>query len=63
MRPCGASAREERGPGVQEVKLDGEEEWHRYAAGTYFEIAGNSGFDVKSVGGPAAYLCEYLPAA
>ena len=34
--------------------------WVTYAAGTAFEIAANSGFDVQAVGGPAAYLCEFL---
>ncbi len=34
--------------------------WTRYPAGTAFEIAANSGFDVRAVGGPAAYLCEFL---
>lgn len=35
-------------------------EWLSYPAGTYFEVAANSGFDVKAVGGAAAYLCEFL---
>ena len=34
--------------------------WASFAAGTYFEIGANSGFDVQAVGGPAAYLCEFL---
>jgi len=34
--------------------------WQTYAQGTSFEIAANSGFDVEAVGGPAAYLCEFL---
>lgn len=34
--------------------------WNSYPAGTCFEIAANSGFDVRAVGGPAAYLCEFL---
>ena len=34
--------------------------WLEYPAGTSFEIAANSGFDVQAVGGPAAYLCEFL---
>lgn len=45
--------------GALEAKLPGHD-WHVYAAGTCFEIAANSGFDVRPVGGPAAYLCEYL---
>ncbi len=35
-------------------------EWVTYPAGTYFEIAPNSAFDVQAVGGCAAYLCEFL---
>jgi len=35
-------------------------DWQTYAAGTAFEVAANSGFDVQAVGGPAAYLCEFL---
>ena len=35
-------------------------EWQNFPAGTCFEVPANSGFDVKAVGGPAAYLCEFL---
>jgi purine/pyrimidine-nucleoside phosphorylase len=35
-------------------------EWRNFPAGTYFEVPANSGFDVQAVGGPAAYLCEFL---
>jgi uncharacterized protein YaiE (UPF0345 family) len=34
--------------------------WLHYPAGTAFEIGANSGFDVEAVGGPSAYLCEFL---
>jgi uncharacterized protein YaiE (UPF0345 family) len=34
-------------------------EWRVYPAGTSFEIAGKSAFDVKSTT-PAAYVCEFL---
>jgi hypothetical protein len=34
--------------------------WVEYPAGTSFEVAADSGFDVVAVGGPAAYLCEFL---
>lgn len=33
--------------------------WSQYPAGTAFEIAGRSGFDVRA-SQPAAYLCEFL---
>ncbi|HKE92748.1 MAG TPA: pyrimidine/purine nucleoside phosphorylase [Povalibacter sp.] len=42
------------------VRLDGASDWQRFAAGTYFEVPANSGFDVQAVGGTAAYLCEFL---
>jgi uncharacterized protein YaiE (UPF0345 family) len=45
--------------GLLRAKLPGGE-WQQYLAGTAFEIAANSGFDVQAVGGPAAYLCEFL---
>jgi uncharacterized protein YaiE (UPF0345 family) len=41
------------------VKLDGTAEWRVYPAGTAFEVAGKSGFDVRAEA-PAAYLCEFL---
>jgi len=43
--------------GELEVQIGGQ--WHRYAAGTSFEVAGKSGFDVRAQQ-PAAYLCEFL---
>jgi uncharacterized protein YaiE (UPF0345 family) len=41
------------------VKFAGAADWRSFPAGTIFEVAGKSGFDVKAVL-PAAYLCEYL---
>lgn len=46
--------------GELHAKRDGASTWTVYPAGTSFEIAADSGFDVIAVGGPAAYLCEYL---
>lgn len=40
------------------AKLDGA--WQTFSAGTYFEVPADSVFDVKAIGGPAAYLCEFL---
>ena len=34
-------------------------EWRMYPAGTQFEVAGKSGFDVRAAE-PTAYLCEFL---
>jgi uncharacterized protein YaiE (UPF0345 family) len=41
------------------AKPDGAAAWTTYPAGTAFEIAGKSGFDVRAVQ-PVAYLCEFL---
>jgi uncharacterized protein YaiE (UPF0345 family) len=41
------------------VKRDGSSEWRTYAAGTSFEVAAKSGFDVRAAEA-AAYLCEFL---
>jgi len=45
--------------GALRAKLPGSD-WQAFPTGTYFEIPANSGFDVQAVGGPAAYLCEFL---
>lgn len=45
--------------GELQAKPDGTASWISYPAGTAFEIAGRSGFDVR-VAQPAAYLCEFL---
>ena len=34
-------------------------DWRAYPAGTSFEIAGKSGFDVRATS-PVGYLCEFL---
>jgi uncharacterized protein YaiE (UPF0345 family) len=41
------------------VRVDGQAEFRSYPAGTQFEVAGKSGFDVRAEH-PAAYLCEFL---
>ena len=41
------------------VRLNGTADWRAYPAGTTFEVAAKSGFDVRAPG-PAAYLCEFL---
>jgi uncharacterized protein YaiE (UPF0345 family) len=41
------------------AKLPGEAAFRPFPAGTAFEVAGKSGFDVKALA-PAAYLCEFL---
>ena len=46
--------------GLLNVRLSGAAGWLSFPAGTSFEVPANSGFDVQAVGGPAAYLCEFL---
>ena len=41
------------------VRLDGQSEFRSYPAGTQFEVAAKSGFDVRAEL-PSAYLCEFL---
>ena len=45
--------------GELSVRLAGGSDWRVYPAGTAFEVAAKSGFDVRALG-PAAYLCEFL---
>ena len=47
-------------PAIQDCELpDGTDEFINYPAGTNFEVAANSGFDVKTTT-DTAYQCEYL---
>ena len=41
------------------VRAAGASEWRVYPAGTAFEIAAKSGFDLRA-DRPVAYLCEFL---
>ena len=45
--------------GELHVRLDGTADWRIYPAGTAFEVAAKSGFDVRA-DAPTAYHCEYL---
>ena len=45
--------------GELRVRLTGATEWHTYPAGTAFEVAAQSGFDVRAEH-PAACWCEFL---
>ena len=45
--------------GELRVRVTGSTEWHVYAAGAAFEVAAQSGFDVRA-DRPAAYWCEFL---
>jgi len=41
------------------VRIASATEWRAYPAGTAFEVAGGSGFNVRAAE-PSAYLCEFL---
>ena len=45
--------------GELQARLPGEPAFRAFPAGTTFEVAAKSGFDVKAAA-PAAYLCEFL---
>ena len=45
--------------GELSMRRDSGSSWATYPAGTAFEIAGKSGFDVRAIE-VAAYLCEFL---
>ena len=56
----GAPERMEVVAGACRVKLDGSAEWNAYAAGTAFEVPGNSGFDITVDDGIMEYVCSFL---
>jgi uncharacterized protein YaiE (UPF0345 family) len=45
--------------GELSARLTGQNEFHRYPAGTSFEVPGKSAFDVRAELS-SAYLCEFL---
>ncbi len=45
--------------GVCRVRLKGESEWCRYAAGQSFSVPGNSSFDIEVSGEPYHYVCHF----
>ena len=44
--------------GVLAVRLPGHDDWQTFEAGSSFDVAGDSSFDLK-VAEPTAYLCRY----
>jgi len=42
------------------VKLDGQSDVRRYAAGQQFEVPAKSGFDIEVQSGACDYVCTYL---
>ncbi len=46
--------------GACEVVLDGSPETKAYAAGTHFDVPGNSGFTIRVAEGICEYVCSFL---
>lgn len=44
--------------GTCQVRLAGEQEWTEYAAGTSFDVAGDSSFDIETDEG-VDYICHF----
>jgi purine/pyrimidine-nucleoside phosphorylase len=42
------------------VKLAGQDEWNTYEAGTFFDVPGNSAFDIGVEDGIMEYVCSFL---
>ena len=47
--------------GTCRVRIDGQEAWQEYGAGSSFEVPANAGFDISVAGGIAEYVCSFLP--
>lgn len=56
----GAPERMELVAGSCTVKLDGEDAQESYATGTYFDVPGNSGFDIAVSDGIMEYVCSFM---
>jgi uncharacterized protein YaiE (UPF0345 family) len=57
----GAPERMELVAGSCRVTLDGSNENHDYAAGTWFDVPGKSGFTITVASGLCEYICSFLP--
>jgi uncharacterized protein YaiE (UPF0345 family) len=56
----GAAERMEIIAGACQVTLDGQTAVKDYAAGTYFDVAANSGFTIAVSSGLCEYICSFL---
>lgn len=56
----GAPERMEIVAGVCRVTLDGATAVKEYAAGTYFDVPGKSGFTIEVSSGICEYICSFL---
>lgn len=45
--------------GVCRAKIAGESDWKEYGAGTYFDVPGQSSFDIAVDAGIAEYVCSF----
>lgn len=45
--------------GSCEVRLDGEQAFQKYEGGSFFEVPGKSGFDIRVAAGIAEYVCSF----
>lgn len=55
----GAPERMELVAGACTIKLAGQEAWTAYEAGTFFDVPGNSSFDIAVESGLMEYICSY----
>jgi uncharacterized protein YaiE (UPF0345 family) len=46
--------------GTSKVKIAGQPEITNYSAGTFFNVPGNSSFDIEVESGIAEYICSYV---
>ena len=46
--------------GTCKVTLDGQTAVNTYAVGTYFDVAGKSGFTIEVTSGICEYICSFL---
>jgi purine/pyrimidine-nucleoside phosphorylase len=58
----GAPERMEIVAGECKVVLDGSKDTRGYAAGTFFDVPGNSGFTITVGAGLCEYICSFLKA-
>jgi len=56
----GAPERMDIVSGSCRVKAAGQDDWSRYKTGDYFQIAGNSSFDIEVEEGVTEYICSFL---
>ena len=55
----GASERMEIVAGTCRARTKGAAEWQTYVAGTHFDVAGNSAFDIAVDQGVMEYICSF----